>query len=93
MGKKLVLWGAGPIGKKTAAVLLEEHISFEAFVDIDPKKIGGRVKGRTVCDPSLLKDHRFFVLGCVGKRGARYQVKEALEAMDYREGLDFILAA
>jgi glycosyltransferase involved in cell wall biosynthesis len=92
-GRDLVLWGAGPIGKKTAAGLLQEGIDFEAFVDIDPRKIGGTIRGRKVCDASILKKKRFFVLGCVGKRNARYVVRGELESMGYRERLDFLLAA
>jgi hypothetical protein len=92
-GRKTVLWGAGPIGKKTAARLLAEGADFEAFVDIDPRKIDGRIRGRRVHAPDLLKKDRFFVLSCVGKRNARYLVKEELESMGYRERLDFLFAA
>jgi glycosyltransferase involved in cell wall biosynthesis len=91
--KRLVIWGAGPIGKKTGACLLEEGIDFGAFIDIDPRKIGGIVHGRKVCAPSFLARNPAFVLCCVGKRGARYLVKADLEAMGFRERLDFILAA
>jgi len=77
----------------TAAALLEEGVPLEAFIDIDPKKIGGLVRGRRVHDPSLLRRKRFFVLACVGQRHARYIVKANLEALGYRERLDFILAA
>jgi len=91
--RDLVLWGAGPIGKKTATYLLKEGVNFEAFIDIDPKKIGGVIQGRKVYQPDLLKKKRFFVLSCVGKRNARYLVKSELESMGYRDRLDFILAA
>lgn len=91
--RDLILWGAGPIGKKTAAYLLQEGIEFEAFVDIDPRKIGGTVRGRKVFDAGILKKKRFFVLGCVGKRNARYIVRKELESLGYRERLDFLLAA
>jgi glycosyltransferase involved in cell wall biosynthesis len=91
--KRLLLWGAGPIGKKTAACLLREGIDFEAFIDIDPKKIGGMIQGRKVRDPAFVKKNPCFVLACVGKRGARYLVKSDLEAMGFRDTLDFILAA
>jgi len=91
--KNLLLWGAGPIGKKTAAYLLSEGIEFEAFIDIDPRKIGGTVRGRKVLESSYLLHHPSFVLACVGKRGARYLVKSDLESMGFRERLDFILAA
>lgn len=91
--ERLVLWGAGPIGRKTATALRKEGIDFEAFVDIDPRKIGRTVRDRKVYDPSLLKEDQYFVLSCVGKRNARYLVRSELESMDYRERLDFILGA
>lgn len=91
--KKLVLWGAGPIGRKTATALRKEGIDFEAFIDIDPRKIGRTVRDRKVFDPSLLKEDRYFVLSCVGKRNARYLVRAELESLGYRERLDFILGA
>ncbi|MFH2002300.1 MAG: glycosyltransferase [Planctomycetota bacterium] len=91
--KRIVLWGAGPIGKKTASHLLEEGISFEAFIDIDPKKINKRIRGRKVYSPTLLRKDRFFVLSCVGTRNARYLIRANLENMGYRERLDFIVAA
>lgn len=91
--KRIVLWGAGPIGKKTAKYLLEEGISFEAFIDIDPRKINGCIRDRKVHGPELLRKERFFVLSCVGKRNARYLVRSDLEKIGYRNRLDFILAA
>ena len=92
--KKVVLWGAGPVGKKTGAYLLEEGVPFEAYVDIDPRKIGGTVHGRKVRDASFLeRGGPWFVLGCVAKRGARYLVREALKNLGFRERLDFLLVA
>ncbi|MHC4943349.1 MAG: glycosyltransferase family 2 protein [Planctomycetota bacterium] len=91
--KELVLWGAGPIGKKTFYRLRDEGIDVRAFVDIDPRKIGNRISGREVFDPGFLEREHPFVLSCVGKRNARYLVKAELESLGYRERLDYILAA
>jgi len=91
--KKIVLWGAGPIGRKTATGLRKAGADFEAYIDIDPKKIGRTVRDRKVYGPDFLKKNRFFVISCVGKRNARYLVRAELESMGYRDRLDYILGA
>lgn len=91
--QNVFIWGAGPLGRKTVTALREEEISVDGFIDIDPKKIGRTVRDRTVYPPSFLEKHRPLVLGCVGKRGARYEIREALRAMGYEEEKDFLLIA
>ena len=91
--RRIALWGAGPIGRKMATHLRRHGIDFEAYVDIDPRKIGRTVRDRPVQGPELLKGKRHFVLSCVGKRNARYLVRADLTALGYRERLDFLLAA
>ena len=63
------------------------------FIDIDPRKIGRIVRDRPVHPPGYLERNRRFVLGCVGKRAARYEIRAALLSMGYVEGRDFVLAA
>ena len=73
--------------------LRREGVAVDGFVDIDPKKIGRIVRDRPVHGPDFLRRSRPFVLGCVGKRGARYEIRQALAELGYREGGDFILAS
>lgn len=91
--RNVFIWGAGPLGRKTVTALRQEKISVDGFIDIDPKKIGRIVRDRTVHAPSFLEQHRPLVLGCVGKRGARYEIREALRSMGYEEEKDFLLIA
>ncbi len=91
--RKVVIWGAGPIGRKMTTHLLDKGIPVEGFIDIDPKKIGRTVRDRPVHAPHFLEKNRFFVLGCVGRRFARYDIRRALIAMGYVEIKDFLLAS
>jgi len=91
--RNVFIWGAGPLGRKTVTALREEKISVDGFIDIDPRKIGRVVRDRKVYAPSFLEKHRPLVLGCVGKRGARYEIRQALRSMGYEEEKDFLLIA
>ncbi len=91
--RNVIIWGAGPLGRKTATALRQEKISVDGFVDIDPRKIGRTVRDRPVHAPTFLEKERPLVLGCVGKRGARYDIRNALRAMGYEEEKEFLLIA
>lgn len=88
----VVLWGAGPWGRKFADLLAREGISVEAFVDVNPRRIGGCVRGRPVIPPERLPEMRGVpVLVCVRSRGARGEISSALTGMGFEEGADFLL--
>ncbi len=90
----LYIWGAGDIGPKIARHLADEGVVPEAFVDIDPRKIGRTRRGRPVVAPGdlpgLLARHtRPAVLAAVGSRGARGLIRPRLDAMGLVEGRDW----
>ncbi len=89
-GRRAVVWGAGPTGRRLAASLLEEGGTVEAFVDIDPRKIGRQVRGRQVVPPddipALARDGAL-VLAAVASRGARELIRTRLESMGLHEGV------
>jgi len=91
-GRPAVLWGAGPTGRRLAAALLEGGGEVEAFVDIDPAKIGRTVRGRAVLPPGevpALVRGGAVVLAAVASRGARELIRSRLGAMDLTEGVDW----
>lgn len=92
-GRTVIVWGAGPLGRKMVTWLLREGVPVEGFIDIDPKKIGRTVRDRPVHPPEHLTRSSSFVLGCVGKRGARYDIRRELVAMGFLERRDFLLSA
>lgn len=81
----LYIWGAGDLGPKIARHLEEEGIVPEAFVDIDPLKIGRTRRGRPVVAPAALAGRLAghaspALLAAVGSRGAREIVRRRIAA-------------
>jgi len=90
--RPLVVWGAGPTGKRFMRSLEPHGPRAHRFVDIDPKKIGRQARGVPVVAPDALAEGDF-VLVAVGARGARQQVRSFLEARGRRERIDFLCVA
>lgn len=65
----------------------------EAFVDLDPRKVGQNIHGAIVLRPEELPAFgapaRPYVLLAVGTPGARREIREALQALDFREIEDY----
>ncbi len=74
---------------------LAEGVSTAGFVDIDPRKIGGRKPGHSVWPPDELpaKLRDALVLGAVGNRGARGEIRARLRNVGWRERDDFVFVA
>jgi hypothetical protein len=88
-----VLWGAGPTGKRLARALAPYGFAPDAFVDIDPNKIGRRVQGVPVMAPEQLDVERDAVIAAVGTRGARGLIRQYLAQHGFHEGVDAWFAA
>lgn len=92
-GRPLVIWGAGRPTRKRAQHLLNLGYQTTVWVDVDPNKIGHRIKNVPVVSPEWLHN-RFpkpFVLSYVVKHGARSDIAQALKKMDYQRGQDFLM--
>jgi glycosyltransferase involved in cell wall biosynthesis len=90
----VVLWGAGRVTRRRARALAGHGIEIEAFVDIDPRKLGRPIEGRPVLAPDALPPPgRAFVVSYVGGAEARAQIEARLRAGGRRPGADYILAA
>ncbi len=91
-GQRVVIWGAGQTGRRISKHLLRDGAQVEAFVDIDPEKIGSTLRGKPIIDfdelPSLVNKDTV-VLAAVGSRGARALIREQLEKIGLREGREF----
>jgi glycosyltransferase involved in cell wall biosynthesis len=74
-GRPLVVWGAGPTGKRLARALEPEGLFPEAFVDIDPKKQRRRARGAPIWAPDALPPGRYTVAVAVGAAGARDEIR------------------
>ncbi len=94
----VAIWGAGMVGRRLGRQLLKLEVPVEAYIDIDPHKIGSTRRGRPVFSPEALPEwwrrHQDPVLlAAVGSRGARQQIRQHLINLGLREGLDWWGAA
>ena len=87
------IWGAGRDGRRLARALEAEGTRIEAFVDVDPRKIGGVRRGSVpVIGPNDLTPGAP-ILTAVGVPAAREAIRAALIAQGFEEGRDFVCAA
>jgi glycosyltransferase involved in cell wall biosynthesis len=91
--RALVCWGAGPTGRRLARALEQEGIRFARFVDIDPRKIGGRARGAPIAHPRELDRARDVVIVAVGAAGARDLIRADLAQRGFVERRDSYCAA
>ena len=96
VGRPLVVWGAGPVGKSFVREWLAAgNEPCSALVDLDPRKIGQHIHEAPVITPATLEERfrsaprRPFVLVSVGSPGARDEVRDALSGMGAEELLDY----
>ncbi len=89
-----VIWGAGPVGKAVARVLLEAGTRVLAFVEVDPRKIGQEIHGARVVDTeSGVQIRGVLHLAAVGQDGARERLRTILSEAGLRELRDFVAIA
>ena len=89
-----VIWGAGPTGSLLCDALVEEGVRVDAFIDIDPRKVGGRKRGRPVLPAEAAPGVTpALVVAAVGARGARADIRGLLEGYHLSEGWDYLFAA
>ena len=90
---RLVLWGAGRITRNRFRELQRLGSRFEAFVDVDERKIGNVIEGAPVLAAEALHPSRDFVIAGVGSQGARTVILERLRELGFTPGQDCIAAA
>ncbi len=89
-----VVWGAGPTGKAFGRALQRAGVEVRGWVDLDPRKIGKRIHGAPVVAPDGIGAFRgALCVAAVGQRGAREEIRAALEAAGWREMQDFVAVA
>ncbi|MBP6965128.1 MAG: glycosyltransferase [Armatimonadetes bacterium] len=92
--RPVIVWGAGMTGRRLTKHLVREGVQPVAVVDIDPRKIGRRLRGAPVIWPEQLAEHGdALVIAAVGSDGARELIRERLRGMGRVEVRDFICAA
>ena len=92
--RAVVIWGAGPGGRLLHDLLRAEGVAIEGFLDVHPRRIGGRKRDLPVWPIGELPPARqSMVLVAVGSAGARGKIRRYLEAGDRVEGEDFLFVA
>lgn len=90
----VIVWGAGQTGRRLSKHLKREGVALQSFVDIDPAKIGRTLRGLPIRPPAELPrptsaEDGLVVLAAVSSRGARQLIRNRLDALGYREAVDF----
>ncbi|MFC1640103.1 glycosyltransferase [Gemmatimonadota bacterium] len=93
-GRRVVVCGAGPVGKSFALALQEEGHTVAAFVDLDPRKIGQTIHGAPVIHADNVGEYRdCFVVAAIGSPKGRADLREHLRAEGFAEPEEFCAVA
>lgn len=90
---ELLIWGAGPTGKRLCDLLAAEGVDVAAFIDVHPRRVGGHKRGRPVLGLQQEWPENAFIVVAVGARRARRRIHRHLSSRGRREGRDFLFAA
>ena len=94
----LIVWGAGQTGRRLTRHIVRTGRPVDAFVDISPRKIGGRMREAPVIGPDELPStwnryRRPVLIVAVSSRGARKLIRQALTDLGLTEVEDYLCAA
>jgi glycosyltransferase involved in cell wall biosynthesis len=92
-GRPVVVWGAGPLGKRFARDLLARGHRVVAFADVHPRRLGARVHGVPVVPSAEAAAHEGALhLAAVGQPGGRARVRAEAARVGVR-GEDIVAVA
>jgi glycosyltransferase involved in cell wall biosynthesis len=91
-GRPAVVWGAGPVGKLHARMLMDAGVEVGAFVEVDERKIGKSIYGIPVVAHED-GPRGGVALGAVAGEAARGRLRELAHEQGRREGGDFVAVA
>ncbi|MEO0416212.1 MAG: glycosyltransferase family A protein [Verrucomicrobiota bacterium] len=89
--KGVVISGAGPVGCEMLDLLRAEGIGCHAFIEVNPKLIGGEKKGIPVEGINSFSNwqEQAVIISAVGQKGSRERIREMLKPLNFTEGKDF----
>ena len=90
----IVIWGAGPTGRQMHDLLRERGVPMQGFLDVHPRRVGGRKRGLPVWPIERVDDlgDRFIVVA-VGAAGARARIRSFMQGRGRAEGADYLFVA
>ncbi|MEM9305103.1 MAG: glycosyltransferase [Pseudomonadota bacterium] len=92
-GRDIIVWGAGKHARRFVRACVEAGLSFSAWIDIAPAKIGQELLGRPILDVdgALARRRRHsLILVAVTNHGARQLIHARLSAAGLAWGQDFL---
>ena len=93
-GIEPVIWGAGPTGRLTHDLLRGEGRAVRGFLEVHPRRIGGRKRGLPVWPLDWVDQNpETFVLVAVGSAGARERIRRFMDEAGRVEGEDHLFVA
>jgi glycosyltransferase involved in cell wall biosynthesis len=92
-----ILWGYGKTGRELSRALLAHDRRPHAIIELHPGRIGQRILGAPVrmppALPELVRQTRLPIVVSVARPGPRAQVRAALGAFGFVDGIDYVCAA
>ena len=92
-GRPVIIWGAGPTGKRLCKALGQQQVRVEGFIDINPQWLGNRKQGLPVFGREKVMDCNAIILVAVSRRGARQEIENFLFQHGKKNMTDYILCA
>jgi len=91
----VVICGAGPIGKEMAELLRQEDIGVQAFIEVNPRRIGNRIGGAPVYGTDRVGQFagKAILLPAVGRGSGRETIRAVLREAGFIEGETFFCVA
>ncbi len=84
------VWGAGRKTRQRAKFLENNGIRIEGYIDVVKKKTALKT---VIHFSEVPQQGDMFIVAMVGKYGAREQIRQYLEGLNYREGENYIVMA
>lgn len=85
----VVVWGAGPIGKRWGLALIARGHELRAWADVHPRRLGTHLHGRPVLDAAAAARIPGAVhLAAVGQPGGRARIRAEAARHGLRDGAD-----
>jgi len=93
-GRPVIIWGAGPTGRDMFDLISAEGAAVEGFIEVHPRRIGGRKRGLPVWPVDKAGDlGDTMLLVAVGAAGARDEIEAFLQEQDKTAGKDYLFVA
>lgn len=90
----VVIWGAGPTGRRMHDLLAREGIRVQGFLEVHPRRVGGHKRGLPVWPLERIETlGGSFVLVAVGTPGARKKIRAFMGKRTWHEGVDYLFVA